>query len=112
MSLGGIPTYVNARYSNGNGMAGMQYAYLRPNYECMNKSRRVGAFYSKELWEKAEKVVLKWYYPKIILYKIDGLTIASNNEINALKEWWRICEKKFVGIPFPVTLANPQPVKP
>lgn len=87
----GIPTFIDACYSSGSGAYGNRYLYLRPNFECFNKSRRVGG-YQEEVLAKAEKVIEKWYYPAIQLYVIDGHVIASNSPDNALKEYWRVCD--------------------
>lgn len=106
-----VPSYIEAVYSNGRGMANMQYVYLRPRVKCDNKSRRVGAFYKDELWRKVDKVAKKWYSPEIKLYKIDNNIIASNNEENALKEWWKICDRQFIKMPFPVYLAQENELK-
>jgi len=101
----GIPTYVDACYSAGSGAYGNRYLYLRPNFECFNKSRRVGG-YKDEVLSKAEKVIRKWYYPSIHLYSIDGHAIASNCPENALKEYWRVCDYNKRNIKFDVTLLT------
>lgn len=101
----GIPTFIDACYSCGSGAYGNRYLYLRPNFECFNKSRRVGG-YQDEVLAKAEKVIEKWYYPSIQLYKIDGHVIASNNPENALKEYWRVCDCNKRNVQFDVTFLN------
>lgn len=77
--------------SAGSNSFGGQYIYLRPNYECFNKSRKVGSA-TGDIWDKVDKVIAKWYGPKVNLYMIDGHVIGSNNEENALKEYWRVCD--------------------
>lgn len=101
-----VPGYISVVHSKGKGKDGKRYVNLRPKQECFNRSRKVGGFNDKELWDKMEEVIIKWYAPAIVLYKIDGKIIGSNSEENALKEWWRVCEIEFIGVSFPVTVVN------
>ena len=101
----GIPTYVDAKMSAGSNSFGGQYVYLRPNYECFNKSRKVGGM-RNEVWDKVYKTISKWYAPGINLYMVDGHIIGSNNEENALKEYWRVCDWDKRKQVFEVTLVD------
>lgn len=83
--------------SRGFGKANKERYYVRPIWECFNRSRSVSGYSRKEIEEKIEKLIKKWYAPEIILYEINGLLIGSNNESNALKEYWRVCEQKDIG---------------
>lgn len=95
-----IPSNIDFFYSKGSGKGGKRYIYLSPRGDCGNKPRRVEA-----MQEKVDKVVNKWYSPSILFYKVDNRVIGSNSEENALREYWRICEKELIGVGFPVTLA-------
>ena len=88
--------------SNGNGKGGKTFYYVRPIYDCFNRSRKVSGFTYREIHEKLDKLIETWYSPKIILYEIQGHTIASNSKENALKEFWRVCELTDVKKPFEV----------
>lgn len=96
---------VSVCYSRGRGRGGRRANFIRPADDCENKSRRITGFTAKELDEKIIAVVKKWYYP-MHYYIIDGHLIGSNNEMNALKEYWRFCEKDYIGMIMPVTLAE------
>lgn len=78
--------------SNGRGKNGKVYKTIRPLAKCFNRSRKVGGYSTQELKEKTEKVINKWFSPKVILYKVDGEIIGSNSKENALKEYWRVCD--------------------
>jgi hypothetical protein len=77
--------------------------YIRPHADCFNKGRRITAQSKEELDEKIKDMANKWYTP-LIIYRVDNHRIASNSEENALREYWRVCEKEVVGLTFPVTL--------
>lgn len=88
----GVPTYIDFTMSAGSSAYGGQYAYLRPNYDCFNRSRRIGTTDPKLFWDKIDKAIEKWYAPMINLYLVDGHIIGSNSAENALKEYWRVCD--------------------
>ncbi len=91
------------RYSNGRGKAGKLSAFIRPSQSCFNKSRKVSAYSLPELKQSIDKCIIKWF-DIVIYYQIDGHTIGSNNEINALKEYYRVCDKKDIQLNFSVTI--------
>jgi hypothetical protein len=80
------------RISNGRGAGGKTYYYIRPKEKCYNRSRKISGFTSQEIQEKLAACISKWFFPKVILYKVDGRVIGSNSKENALKEYWRICD--------------------
>lgn len=86
---------VNIIYSNGNGKGGKMYAFVRPDMKCFNRSRRVQP-------SRVAEEVKKWFTP-MNYYIVDGETIGSNSEENALKEYWRVCDKEKIGKHFQVT---------
>lgn len=88
--------------SEGRGSGGKSFYYIRPLQKCYNRSRRVGGFTSSEINQKINNCIRKWYYPKVVFYKIDGHIIGSNSKENALKEYWRICDLRDVGVEFEV----------
>lgn len=85
------------KHSRGYGKNGKISAYIRPKEYCFNRDRKVSAFSNQELSGKISDCVKKYYEP-IKYYEIKGKIIGSNNEENALKEWWRVCEKDDIGI--------------
>jgi hypothetical protein len=95
---------VKIERSNGNGKGGKIFYYIRPLQECMNKSRKASGFTPAELHEKISNVITKWYSPMVIMYMVNGWVIGSNSKENALKEYWRVCERGDVGKEFEVTL--------
>lgn len=94
---------VKITQSIGQGKGGKMSWFIRPIYYCFNRSHKVSGFTGKELQEKADKVISKWYYPRVILYEVDGETIASNSKENALTEYWRVCAKEKIGVIFEAT---------
>jgi hypothetical protein len=96
---------VSVCYSRGRGKGGRRANFIRPADNCFNKSRRVTGFTDEELDEKIIATVKKWYYP-MKYYKVDNHIIGSNSEENALREYWRVCEKSVKGLCFPVYLHN------
>lgn len=80
-----METDVKITFSNGYTRSGERIAFVRPARECFNKSRKV----------KASKVVeiIKKYYTPTLYYFINGYVIGSNNPVNALKEYYKVCEK-------------------
>lgn len=81
---------IDIRRSNGHTRSGKKVFYIRPLQECSNRSRRITGWSFYELQEKIDRVCDKWYSP-MVYYKIEGNIIGSNSKINALKEYWRIC---------------------
>lgn len=77
------------KYSNGRGKNGQQYAYLRPSKKCSNRSRRV-------LVRNIQKAIDK-HFSEVNYFWIDGLIIGAKNDQFALKEYWRVCNKKYIG---------------
>lgn len=102
-----IPADVEVRRSNGRGKDGKTYYFIRPFAECFNRSRKVSGWTSQEINDKIEKVIAKWYSPRVILYQIEGTIIGSNSKENALKEWWRVCEIEKIKQLTEVELLNP-----
>lgn len=96
---------IKIQKSNGFGKNGQLNYFIRPVADCMNRSRKASGF--NYPIEKIDNLIRKWYYPKVILYNINGMIIGSNSKENALKEFWRVCEKDIIGIPLPVKLFNP-----
>lgn len=96
-SLDELLSGVSVCYSRGRGRGGRRANFIRPSEDCFNKSRRVTGFTDEELDEKIIATVQKWYYP-MRYYLVDGHLIGSNNEMNALKEYWRVCEKDYIGM--------------
>ena len=94
---------VDVTYSRGRGKGGRRRWFIMPKHYCFNKARSVTGYDTKEMEEKVIEIVKKWYYP-MIYYKIDGHTIGSNNERNALTEYYRVCAVEDKQIVFPVTL--------
>lgn len=92
-----IEKNVSVCYSRGYGKGGKRYYYIRPKDDCYNQSRKVSGWTGDELFDAIVRCVKKWYEP-IQYFMIEGKIIGSNNEENALKEWWRVCEKSQIGI--------------
>lgn len=92
--------------SNGRGKLGMQAVYIRPDYYCFNKSRKAKAYSNEDLQNKINNIIRKWYSPQLFVYEIDGETIVSNNEYNALKEYWRVCNRNKIGAIFTITVKS------
>jgi len=89
--------------SRGKGKNGKRYAYIRPDYYCGNNSRKASGFTTKELADDVARICTKWYSPELFVYEVDGITIVSNNDTNALTEYWRVCQREKIGFIFPVT---------
>lgn len=87
---------IKITHSNGLGKGGKMFVFIRPDFDCMNRSRRVGAYTSEELKEVVAKCIAKYYTP-LKQYMVDGHIIGSNNEKNALREYWKVCDKNYVG---------------
>ncbi len=85
------------------GKHGKVCVYLRPYQQCNNRSRRVSALVGDELKDKVKKCVDKWFTP-MNYYLVNGKTIGPSSQENALKEYYRICERKEIGTHFEVTL--------
>lgn len=100
-----MPSFIHAYWSHGSGQYGKKYLILHPNVDCFNKSRKVSGFKDGEVFEKAEKVINRWYHP-LSIYEIDGRVIASNSEQNALKEYWRVCSYEKIKKQFEVKLIS------
>lgn len=88
---------VSLTQSNGRGKSGKMYCYIRPKKHCFNRSRKVGGFTEAELFSAIMACIKKWYNP-IQYFNINEYVIGSNSEENALKEWWRVCDKKYVDV--------------
>lgn len=101
MSIG-----IKIRYSNGYGKGGKLAAYVRPDYDCFNRGRRVADYSPNGLEEMIKTVIRKWYSPDLKVYEVDTYTIVSNNDENALKEFYRVCDIKDKDIVFPVRLKQ------
>ena len=89
--------------SNGRGKNGKKHVYIRPDFECFNMSRKASGFDNRELNESINNVLRKWYQPKLFVYDIDNHVIVSNSEENALREYWRVCDRSVIGLNFPIT---------
>jgi len=90
--------------SAGRGKNGKMYKGVRPLADCFNRSRKVGGYNHQEIQAKIDKVIEKWFSPKVILYRVDGHVIGSNSKENALKEYWRVCEKEKIKQHFEVEI--------
>lgn len=97
---------IKIKNSKGRGKDGKKHVYIRPDYYCFNKSRKASGFYEDDLKESINSVLRKWYQPELFIYEINGQTIVSNNEKNALTEYWRVCESKDIGKIFTVKLKG------
>lgn len=84
--------------SNGRGKGGKSFYFIRPLSECNNRSRKVGGFNYQEIQPRIDRLIAKWYSPRIILYQVADMVIGSNSKENALKEYWRVCERKNIGV--------------
>lgn len=91
---------VKIDYSAGRGKNGNRYAYIRPAGKCHNRSRRVSA--------DADRVLdtIERHFPEVKYYKIEGLVIGAKSPEFALREFWRICERKDIGKPFQVAIIE------
>lgn len=96
--------------SRGRSKNFMLVAYVSPvNLMAKNKPRRVVGFDEDELLHNIKKVWASYYFPSN-MYKISGMNFIANNEKNAIKEYWRICEKELVGkIPTVELISEHQP---
>jgi len=77
--------------SGGRAKWGVPVFFVRPALPCGNSSRRYVGY------DKLRKGIARWYGPKIIYFVIEGHVIGSNSEKNALREYWRICDKENIG---------------
>ena len=90
--------HIKIEYSAGRAKYGRQFAYVRPAGKCSNRSRRVPV-------EKLEAAI-KAHFPCVNYYQVDGFTIGAKNEVFALKEYWRICDKSKINKPFEVIFSH------
>jgi hypothetical protein len=97
---------IKIQKSNGRGKNGKLHVYIIPDYYCYNKSRKASGFYKDDLQDSINFVLRKWYQPELFVYEIEGKTVVSNNEKNALTEYWRVCERSDIGKEFPVKLMT------
>lgn len=88
--------------SKGFGKDGKQWVSIRPDYYCFNKARKAKAYSNEDLQDAVNTIIRKWYSPELFVYEIDGQTIVSNNEDNALTEYWRVCDRNKIGAIFTV----------
>lgn len=88
------------RRSDGRARNGAQVFYIRPSQDCANKSYRLKAFTLSEYNEKLAKIEKKIKPEKLFL--IDGYRIVASTSQQALKEYWRTCEKSKIGKIFEV----------
>lgn len=86
---------IEITYSDGRGKSGQQYAYIRPAGKCRNKSRRCAV-------QDIQKTIDRYFAPEVKYYEVDGFTIGSNSPDNGLKEYYRICDKRLIGVKFEV----------
>lgn len=91
-----VTDIVEVTHSAGRGKGGRRYAYIRPAFECANKSLRVSGCTQQQLVAFIKKAVEKKYMP-MHSYEIQGKIFGSNSPENALKEWWRVCDKNDIG---------------
>lgn len=96
---------ININFSIGKGKGGKKYAYIRPKANCFNRDRKVGGFTKNELRVQIIKCIEKYYFP-IRYYELENHIIGANNEDNALKEYWRVCDLKDVGKQFVIKNIN------
>lgn len=76
--------------SKGKSNTGVTY-YVRPNKKCFNRSRPVIIYDGADVDKRIKRLVVRWFWP-MKYYTIDGITIGSNSESNALQEYWRVCD--------------------
>jgi hypothetical protein len=77
--------------SRGMTRSGEKIYYVRPDFQCMNRSRRcLGQ-------KRLEDTIKKWFSPDIKRYAIRGRTIGSNSPKHALMEYNRVCGRQEKG---------------
>ena len=80
--------------------------FLMPsNGGAANKPRRVTGVTYADLQKNIEKTIKRYYTP-MHYYFIEGKMFGSNNAVNALAEWDRICDKEDIGKDVTVTLIE------
>lgn len=87
---------VKVERSFGRTRTGIPVFYVRPAEACENNSRRYLGY------AKLNKGIARWYGPEVKYFLVDGHLIGSNNEKNALWEYWKICDKSKIGKKFEV----------
>jgi hypothetical protein len=88
---------VHIRRSAGRAKDGMPVFYVRPAQSCENRSRRFLGY------DQRDKGIIKWFVPNVNYYLVDGHLIGSNTAQNALKEYWRICDRDKIFKQFEAT---------
>lgn len=86
--------------SIGRTKSGAQVYYLRPDGECINRSYRITCIDEDEYKAKVSKIEKK-IKPEI-QWLIDGYKVIANNSNQALREYWRVCDKSKIGKDFEV----------
>lgn len=78
--------------SHGRTKAGISVFYVRPAKTCFNRSRRFVGLTA------LQEGIKKWFGPEVRYFEVKSRIIGSNNETNALKEYWRVCDKSEIGV--------------
>lgn len=84
-------TDIKIERSLGRTKTGIPVFFVRPAHACENRSRCFVGY------DKMNKGIVRWYASSILYFIVDGHLIGSNNEKNALSEYWRICDRNKVG---------------
>jgi len=92
------------RRSDGRSKNGAQVFYVRPSQDCANKSYRIKCFTRLEYNEKLAKIEKKIKPER--LYLVDGYKIVACSPHQALKEYWRVCERSKIKQQFEVINLN------
>lgn len=86
--------------SYGRAKYGRIVYFVRPDAECFNRSYRLICSSQEEFEKKFARISNK-LEPEII-FMISGCKIVANSRENALKEYWRVCERGDIGKDFEV----------
>lgn len=84
---------VKITYSAGRGKNGKCFAYVRPNFPCLNRSVRVDCD-SLDSYMKNIGSMLK--------FLVNGAVIGAESKEKALKEYYKVCDKADRGKCFEV----------
>lgn len=84
--------------SNGRTKTGELIYFVRPAGKCHNRSWRVKANKVSEFCRKK--------FSNVSYFRVNGLVIGASSEENAVKEYYRICEKSKIGKPVDVKTIN------
>lgn len=91
--------------SFGQNKTGIPIFFVRPLLTCHNRSHRCVGYDKKDL------AIQKWFSPEVYYYVIKNYVIGSNSEMNALREFWRVCSKEEIGILVEIKTLPSPPIK-